>query len=138
VAAPFDQRGRYLARQRLGDLFLDTVHHSAMTTACDALAAGLPVLTLRGAAMASRAGESILRAAGLGDLVAADAEAFVAAAVKFAADPALLRAVAARLRDARASAPLFDTEGRVRALFGAFEEMAARAARGEPPANFAL
>jgi predicted O-linked N-acetylglucosamine transferase (SPINDLY family) len=138
VPAPFDPRDRYLARQHLGDLFLDTVHHSAMTTACDALGAGLPVLTLKGSAMASRAGESILRAAGLGDLVAADAEAFVAAAVKFAADPASLRAVAIRLRDARASAPLFDTEGRVRALFGAFEEMHARAQRGEPPRSIKL
>jgi predicted O-linked N-acetylglucosamine transferase (SPINDLY family) len=88
--------------------------------------------------MASRAGESILRAAGLGDLVAADAEAFVAAAVKFAADPASLRAVAARLRDARASAPLFDTEGRVRALFDAFQEIHDRAVRGEPPGTFKL
>jgi predicted O-linked N-acetylglucosamine transferase (SPINDLY family) len=138
VAAPFDPRGRYLARQRLGDLFLDTVHHSAMTTACDALAAGLPVLTLKGAAMASCAGESILRAAGLGDLVAANPEAFASAAVRFALDRSALQAVVVRLQAARASAPLFDTEARVRAICDAFGEMHARAQRGEPPRSFNL
>jgi predicted O-linked N-acetylglucosamine transferase (SPINDLY family) len=34
-----------------------------VTTACDALGAGLRVLTLKGATFVSRAGESLLRAA---------------------------------------------------------------------------
>jgi len=138
IAAPFDSRERYLARQRLGDLFLDTLHHSAMTTACDALGAGLPLLTLRGTTMASRAGESIVRAARMEELVAADTRDYARIAVRLAADPAGLRALGDRLLDNRASAPLFDTAGRVRAIGRAFEEMTARALRGEPPASFAL
>lgn len=121
VFAPFDSRDRYLARQRLGDLMLDAVHHNAMTTACDALAAALPVLTLRGAAMASRAGESLLRAAGLPELVAADADTYVAQALRLAADPARLVAIRRRL-SARAG-PLFDTAARVRELEAAFLEI---------------
>lgn len=121
IFAPFDPRDRYLARQRLGDLMLDAIHHSAMTTACDAMAAGLPVLTLRGNAMASRAGESLARAAGVPELVAPDQDAFVAKAVALASETANL----ARLRDILLSrkGPLFDTVGRVRELEQAFLEM---------------
>ena len=118
VFAPFDPRDRYLARQRLGDLMLDAVHHSAMTTACDALAAALPVLTLRGTAMASRAGESLLRAAGLPELVAANQESYVALALQLASDPSRLGACRRRL--AARAGPLFDTTARVRELEAAF------------------
>lgn len=116
--APFDPRDRYLARQRLGDLMLDALHHSAMTTACDAMAAGLPVLTLRGNAMASRAGESLARAAGVPELVALDQDAFVNRAAWLASTPAEL----GRLRGVLLSraGPLFDTAGRVRELETAF------------------
>lgn len=128
VFAPFDPRERYLARQRLGDLMLDAVHHSAMTTACDAMAAGLPLLTLRGAAMASRAGESLVRAAGLPELVAADAESFVDQAVRLASYPDRLARCRERLLSR--AAPLFDTAARVRELQDAFAGMWERALRG--------
>jgi len=121
IFAPFDPRDRYLARQRLGDLMLDTIHHSAMTTACDAMAAGLPVLTLRGSAMASRAGESLARAAGVPELVAPDHAMFVERAVSLASKPAEL----ARLRSVLLgrTGPLFDPAGRVRELETAFLRM---------------
>ena len=130
VFAPFDTRERYLARQRLGDLMLDAVHHSAMTTACDALAAGLPVLTVRGAAMASRAGESLARAAGVPELVAQDKDTYVAQAVRLASDAKALADLRHTLL-AR-TGPLFDTAGRVRALEAAFQGMVERMLRGEP------
>lgn len=58
VFAPFDPRERYFARQRLSDLLLEAVHHSAMTTACDALGAGLRCRYAEGRdPFASRAGE---------------------------------------------------------------------------------
>jgi predicted O-linked N-acetylglucosamine transferase (SPINDLY family) len=127
VFAPFDPREQYLARQRLGDLMLDAVHHSAMTTACDALAAALPVLTLRGTAMASRAGESLVRAAGLPELVAADTDSYVAQALQLASDPSRLAAY--RLRLAARAGPLFDTATRVRELETAFLQVWQRGAR---------
>jgi predicted O-linked N-acetylglucosamine transferase (SPINDLY family) len=121
VFAPFDPRERYLARQRLGDLMLDTIHHSAMTTACDALAAALPVLTLRGAAMASRAGESLLRAAGLPELVAADTDTYAALAATLASD--MDRLAGHRRMLAARTGPLFDTAARVREIEGAMMQM---------------
>jgi len=123
VFAPFDPRPRYLARQRLGDLLLDALHHSAMTSACDALGAGLPVLTLKGATFASRAGESLLRAAGLPELVAAGPEAFVQTACALGNDRGLLAGLKDKLRAKRTTAPLFDTTRRVRQLEAALADM---------------
>jgi predicted O-linked N-acetylglucosamine transferase (SPINDLY family) len=125
VFAPYEPRtdGRYFARHALGDLLLDAPHHNAITSACDALASGLPVLTLCGSAPASRAGESIARAAGLEDLVASSPEAFVELAVKLGTERKLLVHYRSRLPALRATAPLFDTPGRVRDLADAFRRM---------------
>jgi protein O-GlcNAc transferase len=134
--APFDSRERYLARQRLGDLLLDAVHHSAMTTSCDALGAGLPVLTLRGTTFASRAGESLLRAAGLPELVAPDPDAFVRAATTLGNNRRALEDLKAKLNGNRRTAPLFDTSVRVRQLEAAFTEMWRRHQAGLSPSSF--
>ena len=56
----------HLARQRLADLFVDTLPINAHTTASDALWVGLPLLTCRDETFASRVAASTLRAAGLG------------------------------------------------------------------------
>jgi predicted O-linked N-acetylglucosamine transferase (SPINDLY family) len=123
VFAPFEPSydPRYLARHRLGDLMLDALHHNATTSACDALAAGLPLLSLRGSAMASRTGESLLRAAGLPELVAQDKEAYVDLAVKLASDKERLNSYR-RTLEAR-TGPLFDTVGRVREIETALMQM---------------
>lgn len=138
--APFEPRQdpRYLARQRLGDLFLDSPYHNATTTACDALGVGLPILTLPGEAMASRIAASLLHAAGLPGLVVPNREAFIATATRLAENSALLDEYRQKLIRHRSSAPLFDTPARVRSLETAFEHMHARAQRGEPPASFAV
>jgi predicted O-linked N-acetylglucosamine transferase (SPINDLY family) len=123
VFAPFEPSydPRYLARHRLGDLMLDALHHNATTSACDALGAGLPMLTLRGSAMASRSGESLLCAAGLPELVAADKAAYVELAVQLAADRERLNSFRRTLQ-AR-TGPLFDTESRVREIEAALMQM---------------
>jgi predicted O-linked N-acetylglucosamine transferase (SPINDLY family) len=117
---------------------IDALHHNAMTTACDALGAGLPLLTLRGSSIASRAAESLLRAAGLPELVAADPNAFVEYAIRLGRDPELLGGLKRRLVANRHSAPLFDTAARVRELEAAFAEMWRRHAAGEAPASFSV
>lgn len=131
-------RDEYLARFRLADLQLDSLVFNATTTACDALAAGVPLLSVKGSTFPSRTAESLLRAAGLPDLVAADARDFVAKASAFARAPAMLAQVRERVARNRASAPLFDTAARVRELEAAFAEMARRAGTGEPPAPFSV
>jgi len=53
----------HLARNRLADLFLDTLPYNAHATASDALWAGTPVLTCQGEAFAGRVAASLLNAA---------------------------------------------------------------------------
>lgn len=125
--APFESRDRYLARQRLGNLMLDALHHNAMTTACDALSAGLPILTARGSTLAARAGESIARAANVPELVSPDLDAYVERAVFYGQHSLEAARLGEKLRAVRRTAPLFDTVARVRQLEEAFSEMHARA-----------
>ena len=85
----------HLARHRLADLFLDTAPYGAHATACDALWAGLPVLTRRGTAFASRVAASLLTAAGLPELIAESWDDYEALALALARDPARLAALQA-------------------------------------------
>ncbi len=59
----------HLARHRAADLFLDTLPYNAHTTACDALWAGLPVLTRIGETFAGRVAASVLGAIGLREMI---------------------------------------------------------------------
>ena len=65
----------HLARFGLADLFLDTLPYNAHTTASDALWTGVPVVTCIGEAFAGRVAASLLKAAGLPELVTAIARA---------------------------------------------------------------
>lgn len=102
---------RHLARHACADLFLDTLPYNAHTTASDALWAGLPVLTVAGASFPARVAGSILRSAGLADLIAPDHETYVAMAKSLAHDPARMRELKERVRKAKAASSLFDTAG---------------------------
>ncbi len=67
----------HLEAYRQVDVALDTSPYHGTTTTCDALFMGVPVVTLAGATHVARVGVSLLRRAGLDDLVAATAEAYV-------------------------------------------------------------
>ncbi len=130
-------QAEHLARLKVADLLLDTLPYGAHTTASDAIWVGLPVLTRVGASFAGRVAAGLLGAAGLHDLVTADASAYEAAAVALATDPA--RYAAVRLRVAAAgTTPLFDTPRFVRNLEAAFDRMWAIHEAGGPPAAFAV
>ncbi len=61
IFAPRMKQLDHLARQRLADIFLDTLPCNAHTTGSDALWAGLPVLTCAGNSFAGRVAASLLR-----------------------------------------------------------------------------
>jgi predicted O-linked N-acetylglucosamine transferase (SPINDLY family) len=115
----------HLARHRLADLFLDTLPYNAHATACDALWAGLPVLTLRGTAFAGRVAASLLTAVGLPELITENAQDYEALALALARDPARLGALREKLATNRAAAPLFDTARFTRNLEAAYAQMLA-------------
>jgi predicted O-linked N-acetylglucosamine transferase (SPINDLY family) len=125
IFAAAAQLNVHLARHQLADLFLDTLPYNAHATACDALWAGLPVLTLKGTAFAGRVAASLLTAAGLPELIAETAEAYEALALSLAQNPARLAALREKLAANRASAPLFDTVRFARNLEMAYAQMLA-------------
>jgi protein O-GlcNAc transferase len=128
----------HLARLQLADLFLDTLPYNAHATACDALWAGVPVLTCTGEAFAARVAASLLNAVGLPELITANLGEYEALALKLATDRAMLGDLRAKLARNRATAPLFDTDRYCRHLKRAYVAMWERYQRGEAPAGFAV
>ncbi len=106
----------HLARYQLADLFLDTTPYGAHTTCSDALWMGVPVLTLSGRTFASRVCGSLVRSAGLPELVCTKAEDFIDQAVALGRGRTQVVAYRERLLENRASSTLFDTTKLVRHL----------------------
>jgi predicted O-linked N-acetylglucosamine transferase (SPINDLY family) len=128
----------YLARYRLADLFVDTLPYNAHTTASDALWAGLPLLTCRGASFAGRVATSLLHAAGLPELATSDLGEYEALALRLATDATLLRGLRHRLAQNRATCPLFDTDRFRRHIESAYTTMWELQQRGESPRSFSV
>jgi predicted O-linked N-acetylglucosamine transferase (SPINDLY family) len=76
----------HLAWYNKVDIALDPFPFNGTATTCEALWMGVPVITLQGATGAARTGASILQAAGVGDNVCTDENAYVARAQALAAD----------------------------------------------------
>ena len=115
------QNAYHLARYRLADLFLDTTPYGAHTTASDALWMAVPVLTWSGRSFASRVCGSLVRSAGLPELVVDSAEAYVEKAVEIGADREKAKALRAVLEANRDTCVLFDMNllaGKLEALYG--------------------
>jgi len=114
---------RHLARQQLADLFLDTLPYNAHTTASDALWMGLPLLTTPGHSFPARVAASILQAANLPELIAADLSEYETLALKLAREPGTLAAIREKLIASRDGVPLFDTARFTRNLETAYAAM---------------
>jgi len=113
----------HIARYALADLFLDTMPYGAHTTASDALWMGLPVLTLPGRGFASRVCASLVRAAGVGELICATPEEYVRRAIEYGLEPAKLAPFKERLLATRYSSVLFDTPALVQSLEDLYFQM---------------
>ena len=124
VFAPSRPNPDYLGLYRHADLFLDTWPYNAHTTGSDALWAGCPLLTWRGETFAGRVGASLLGAVGLPELIAADVDGYIRAAVALARNPDERRRLRAHLLGPGRSSPLFDTAATTRALEAAYTNMA--------------
>jgi protein O-GlcNAc transferase len=114
---------QHLARHQLADLFLDTLPYNAHATGCDALWAGLPLLTQRGTAFAGRVCASLLTALGVPELIAETAAGYEAGALALARDPERLRSLRARLTANRAASVLFDTPRLARDIEALYQQM---------------
>ena len=97
----------HLARHRGADLFLDTWTFNAHTTGLDALQAGLPVVTLKGASWSSRYGAALLTAVGLEELITHTPEAYCELVIALARHRPRLMALRAQLERRMGSANPF-------------------------------
>jgi protein O-GlcNAc transferase len=128
----------HLARQRLADLFLDTLPYNAHTAAYDALWAGLPVLTCIGNTFAGRVGASLLNSIGLPELVTNSLDEYETLALKLATDASYLQSIRHKLEKNRLSYPLFDTDRFRRHIEAAYTTMWEIWQRGESPRSFSV
>ncbi len=124
----------HMARQALADIYLDTLPYNAHSSACDALLAGLPVVTCTGKAFASRVAASLLYALDMPELVTNTLEEYEALASKLAREPETLGAIREKLAHNREMQALFDCPHFCRHLESAFESMVETWRAGEPPA----
>jgi protein O-GlcNAc transferase len=127
----------HLARHRLADLFLDTWPYNAHQTACDALWAGLPVLTYAGCSFPSRVAGSLLHAADVPELVCTGLGEYERRALELAHDRAQLESLRVRIRAARDSV-LFDMPRLCRHLEYAYRQMWHRHEHEQPPLSFSV
>jgi predicted O-linked N-acetylglucosamine transferase (SPINDLY family) len=128
----------HLARLTLADLFLDTLPYNSHTSACDALFAGVPIVTCPGNAFAGRVAASALFAHGIPELVAGSLAGYEEIALSIANDPAKLAELKAKVIRHRKTHPLFDTAKFTRHLEAAFAGMWQRHQDGENPQPFSV
>jgi predicted O-linked N-acetylglucosamine transferase (SPINDLY family) len=128
----------HLARHAHADLFLDTLPYNAHTTACDALWAGLPVVTCAGETFAGRVAGSLLRAVGLPQCIAGSLDDYRRLALALATDRAKLDALKRHLAAVRDTCALFDSRRYTPNLERLYEAMWQNWLAGKPPAPIAL
>jgi predicted O-linked N-acetylglucosamine transferase (SPINDLY family) len=113
-------RNDYLQLYQSIDVCLDPFPYNGITTTCDALWMGAPVVTLAGKTPVARMGVSLLTNVGLPELVAPTPDAYEACARRLATDLDLLAATRADLRGRMGRSPLMDPLRFVRRLEAAY------------------
>ena len=105
------------------DILLDAYPYVGGGTTCDALFAGVPVITRYGDRHGTRFGYSLLRNLGLGELAAATDDEYVEKAVALAGDPARLAKLHAEIAGRMKASPVMDGAGYVRDVEAAYQKM---------------
>jgi len=105
------------------DIALDTMPYSGGTTTCDALWAGVPVVTAPGARPFSRSAGSMLATAGLSEWIASTPEEYVRLAAEFARKEEVIADLRRTLRKRMRESPLMDEAQFTRDLEAAYRRM---------------
>ena len=111
----------YLRDYLDADVILDTYPYQGGGTTCEALCMGLPVVTMAGTRHGARFAVSLLKNAGLGELIAESPAAYVERAIGLANDPELLAALHTAIPRMMRASPLMDGVRYVRAVEAAYE-----------------
>ena len=113
----------YLLRYHHIDIALDPYPYNGMTTTCDALWMGVPVVALIGETTLGRASYSLLSNVGLPELAAPSEDDYVRTAVQLAGDLPRLTELRATLRERMKNSPLLDAPRFARNLEAAFRRV---------------
>jgi predicted O-linked N-acetylglucosamine transferase (SPINDLY family) len=111
---------------RVADLYLDSFPFCGSTSLIEPLEAGVPIITRGGSTFRSAMGGAILREIGLDELVAGDADRYIALACELARDAGRRKDLSGRIRQAMDGKPSFlDSAGYARRVAAAFNAMLA-------------
>jgi predicted O-linked N-acetylglucosamine transferase (SPINDLY family) len=113
-------RFAYLELYHAVDIALDPFPYNGVTTTCDALWMGVPVISLVGWMSVARQGVRFLRSVGLDELLAETPEDYVRIAAELAGDLARLAELRAGLRERMNCSPLMDAHRLTRDLEAAY------------------
>ena len=105
------------------DMALDPFPYPGITTTCEALWMGVPVLSLRWPTHAGRMGAGLLHHLSMQEWIAEDASGYVQQAARLASDLPRLAGLRASLRTRMEASPLRDEAGLARNLERAYREM---------------
>lgn len=114
------------------DISLDSFPFNGVTTTCEALWMGVPVIAVRGKRQMARIGASLLTRVGLESLVAEDVDDYVARAVALAEDRDRLAELRAGMRTRMHGSPLCNGTLFAEAMEAAFREMWTERCEGAP------
>ena len=109
ICLPHLSRKEHFEFIRTVDLILDAYPYNGVTSTFEAIASGIPVLTLVGDRFVSRNGLSILSNAGLAELACSSSEEYTEKAVKIFFDKYLSDKFNIRTSEAIQSSRIFDT-----------------------------
>ncbi len=123
---------QHLSRLKLADLALDPWIANGQATTADLLLAGVPVVTLQGTHFPSRAGSSILMAAGLPELIAYSPAGYERIALRLAKQPRLLEGLKAKIAKNQAQKPFFEPARFVAHLEAGYQRVWERFVAGKP------
>lgn len=113
------------------DISLDPVNVNGATTTCESLWMGVPVITLVGRRFLTRAGLSLLNAAGVGEFAAHSRADYIRIASELANDLPRLAVRRAGMRERLRASPLTDAAGFTRNLENLYREAWKRWCAGE-------
>lgn len=111
----------YLEQYKEIDIALDTFPYTGGATTCEALYMGVPVITLCGDRHGSRFGYSLLKNAGLDELIAIDKEEYVEKTLLLAHDSDLLDGLHQNLRNILMASDLMNEEKYVDSVEQAYQ-----------------
>ena len=105
------------------DIALDTFPYNGVTTTCEALWMGVPVITLSGMTAACRYGESLLNQIGLPEFIARNVESYIQLAVELAGNRPLRSRLRTELRTLMRGSHLCDEHAFVSRIEAAYRQM---------------